>query len=103
MSATKDIRIVGGGLAGLVLGIGLRRRGVPVHLYEAGGYPRHRVCGEFISGEGLEVLREFELLPCLKSAGAREAHTASFHSLRRSYRAKSLHPPALCLSRFVMD
>ena len=44
------ITIVGGGLAGLSLGIALRRRGVPVNLHEAGVYPRHRVCGEFISG-----------------------------------------------------
>ncbi|HEY1847697.1 MAG TPA: hypothetical protein VGG37_00765, partial [Opitutaceae bacterium] len=28
----------------------LRRAGVPVTLFEAGGYPRHRVCGEFIAG-----------------------------------------------------
>ena len=44
------ITIVGGGLAGLSSGIALRRRGVPVNLHEAGVYPRHRVCGEFISG-----------------------------------------------------
>lgn len=46
----KGITIAGGGLAGLSLGVGLRKRGVPVVLHEAGRYPRHRVCGEFISG-----------------------------------------------------
>ena len=46
----KEITIAGGGLAGLSLAIGLRERGVPVMLREAGRYPRHRVCGEFISG-----------------------------------------------------
>lgn len=44
------VTIAGGGLAGLSLGIALRMRGVPVTLHEAGTYPRHRVCGEFISG-----------------------------------------------------
>ena len=48
----EHLTIVGGGLAGLTLGIGLRQRGVPVTVYEAGRYPRHRVCGEFISGRG---------------------------------------------------
>ena len=42
--------IVGGGLAGLSLAAGLRNRGVAVSVHEAGHYPRHRVCGEFISG-----------------------------------------------------
>ncbi len=46
----KTITIAGGGLAGLSLGITLRRRGVPVVLHEAGDYPRHKVCGEFMAG-----------------------------------------------------
>lgn len=46
----KHVDIAGGGLAGLALGLALRRRGVPVTVLEAGAYPRHRVCGEFISG-----------------------------------------------------
>ena len=52
MAVMKSIAIVGGGLAGLTLGIGLRQRGVPAALWEAGRYPRHRVCGEFICGRG---------------------------------------------------
>ena len=46
----RGVEIVGGGLAGLSLGLALRRAGVPVTLHEAGEYPRHRVCGEFIAG-----------------------------------------------------
>ena len=50
MNPQPSIEIVGGGLAGLSLGVALRREGVPVTLFEAGDYPRHRVCGEFIAG-----------------------------------------------------
>ncbi len=74
----KPITIVGGGLAGLTLGIALRRRGVPVILCEAGHYPRHRVCGEFISGRGLEVLARLGLHERFAAAGARTAITAAF-------------------------
>ena len=52
----KEVTIVGGGLTGLSLGIALRRARVPVILHEAGQYPRHRVCGEFINGVGEETL-----------------------------------------------
>ena len=46
----KPVSIVGGGLAGLTLGIVLRRHGMGVTIHEAGRYPRHRVCGEFLCG-----------------------------------------------------
>ena len=46
----QTVTIAGGGLAGLSLAVALGRRGIPVVLHEAGSYPRHRVCGEFISG-----------------------------------------------------
>jgi flavin-dependent dehydrogenase len=103
MNQGTPINIIGGGLAGLTLGIALRRRDVPVTVFEAGTYPRHRVCGEFISGNGLDVLRRLGLHPKLVGAGAIVARSASFHSARRSFGPKPLPRPALCLSRQVMD
>ena len=46
----NKITIAGGGVAGLSLGIALAKRGLKVALHDAGFYPRHRVCGEFICG-----------------------------------------------------
>lgn len=99
----KPITIVGGGLAGLTLGIGLRRCGVPVTLWEAGHYPRHRVCGEFISGRGLETLERLDLWQVIVRAGATPALTAAFHSRRTAARVHALPSPALCVSRFILD
>jgi len=103
MSSGKPIIIVGGGLAGLTLGIGLRQRQVPVTIWEAGRYPRHRVCGEFISGNGQAVLERFGLLARFEQAGAFYARSALFICGPNRSPVRQLPAPALCLSRHVMD
>jgi len=40
----KTLTIAGGGIAGLALGIALRGRSIPVRVFEAAAFPRHRVC-----------------------------------------------------------
>ena len=103
MSQAKPIAIVGGGLAGLTLGIGLRQREIPVTVWEAGHYPRHRVCGEFISGNGPAVLERLGLLARFERAGAFRAWTAQFIAGPNRSPVRRLPEPALCLSRHVMD
>jgi 2-polyprenyl-6-methoxyphenol hydroxylase-like FAD-dependent oxidoreductase len=103
MSPLKSITIVGGGLAGLTLGIGLRQRGVPVKIFEAGNYPRHRVCGEFISGNGQAVLDRLGLLARFEQAGAVHARTVLFVCGSNRSPIRQLAVPALCLSRHAMD
>jgi flavin-dependent dehydrogenase len=103
VSRSKPITIIGGGLAGLTLGIALRRLKVPATIWEAGHYPRHRVCGEFISGRGQAALHELGLLEELMKAGATLSHTASFFLGRAKSPVRDVNPPALCLSRFRMD
>ncbi len=100
---TKPIRIVGGGLAGLTLGIGLRQRGVPVTVWEASHYPRHRVCGEFISGAGQRSLARLGLLSGLQNAGARSAERAAFFAGKSGIPSRRLPEAAMCISRFVLD
>jgi menaquinone-9 beta-reductase len=103
MPAPKPITIVGGGLAGLTLGIGLRQREIPASVWEAGHYPRHRVCGEFISGRGQDVLARLGLLELFRQGGSVHAHTAAFYLGRAGSPVRLLSTPALCLSRFAMD
>jgi len=52
-----DLIVVGGGPAGTSAAITAARAGARVLLLEAGKYPRHKVCGEFISPESLHLLR----------------------------------------------
>ncbi len=99
----KPITIIGGGLAGLTLGIALRRKGVPVTLHEAGQYPRHRVCGEFLSGQGVGLLKELGVYERAMAAGAREARTLKFFAEDEATEVMTMPTPALCLSRYRMD
>ena len=103
MTPAHPITIVGGGLAGLTLGIGLRQRGVPVTVWEAGRYPRHRVCGEFISGGGQGSLARLGLLGGLQTAGAGSATSAAFFAGESLVAARPLPAAALCVSRFILD
>lgn len=95
----KPVTIAGGGLAGLALGIGLRRRGVEVSLHEAGVYPRHRVCGEFVSGVNDGVLQKLGIAP--------HFHDATRLSSARWFDARgpvaSLKVEAMGISRRTLD
>ena len=97
----RDIRIIGGGLAGLTLGILLRRDNIPVQLHDAGTYPRHRVCGEFISGRGIEILRGLNL-PNFPAPAA-QARTVRFFNLNRSSPVLDLPEPAVAIDRASLD
>ncbi len=97
----KAVTIIGGGLSGLCLGIGLRHRGVPVRVIEAGTYPRHKVCGEFLSGKGREVLAMLGIEASL--SGAREASDVTFSLGASTTAVRALPSPALCISRWKMD
>ncbi|AOW10105.1 NAD(P)/FAD-dependent oxidoreductase [Flavobacterium gilvum] len=56
MNSTKAIVIIGGGLAGLTSAIHLSKIGLKVVLIEKNEYPKHKVCGEYISNEILPYL-----------------------------------------------
>ena len=51
-----EVLILGGGVAGCATSIALARKGRSVTLIEREPTPRHKVCGEFLSGEALEDL-----------------------------------------------
>lgn len=53
METTVDVLIIGGGLAGLTSAIHLSKSGLKVSLIEKNEFPKHKVCGEYISNEVL--------------------------------------------------
>jgi flavin-dependent dehydrogenase len=97
----QPIEIIGGGLAGLSLGLALRRHDVPVTLHEAGEYPRHRVCGEFIAGLADSTIERLGLGPELR--GALQHADVAWSIGGRTPRIQRLPAPALALSRHALD
>src|SRR5450631_2853275 len=53
-----DLIIIGGGPAGTSAAISAVRQGARVLLLERGRFPRHKVCGEFVSAESLSLLKD---------------------------------------------
>lgn len=97
----RKVDIAGGGLAGLSLAAGLRLRGIPVTVCEAGSYPRHRVCGEFISGVRAEILESLGIAEAL--ADARRLESVTWRRQGKRIFDGMLPVAALGISRHRLD
>jgi flavin-dependent dehydrogenase len=96
------VQVIGSGPAGSAAALTALQQGASVALFEKTRFPRHKVCGEFLSPE-VEVL--------LRRLNAWEAFTAAVPALIRKVRlvlGKSekhwiLESPAFGLSRYALD
>ena len=100
-----DVIVVGGGPAGTAAAITAARRGARVLLLERGRYPRQKVCGEFLSAESLDLLRDL----LRDEPGALAALSAAPRIGRarvcvgaKRFEAK-IDPPAASLARYDLD
>ncbi len=59
----SNIIIIGGGLAGLTAAIHLSKIGLGVTVIEKNSFPKHKVCGEYISNEVLPYLNWLGINP----------------------------------------
>jgi menaquinone-9 beta-reductase len=98
-----DLIVVGAGPAGCAAAITARRAGAEVLLLERGRFPRHKVCGEFVSAESLNLL-EGLLTPgdrALIADAPRIAQGRIFADGAEIHAA--INPPAASIARFDMD
>jgi flavin-dependent dehydrogenase len=107
MTKTYDLIVIGAGPAGCAAAITAARTGAPdgakVLLLERGHFPRHKVCGEFVSAESLDLLQNL-LAP---------AHRALITKATRISRSRifvdgaelqaEITPPAASITRFDLD
>jgi len=68
LKGNYDVIITGGGLAGLTSAILLAKKGLAVLLIEKKSYPFHKVCGEYVSNEVLDILGSMGLDPFQQGA-----------------------------------
>src|SRR5450755_4610509 len=98
-----DLIIIGGGPAGASAAISAVRQGARVLLLERGRFPRHKVCGEFVSAESLTLLKD--LLDGQHDALIRDAvriPRARLFLDGRTLQA-TVDPPAASIARFDLD
>jgi flavin-dependent dehydrogenase len=95
-----EVLILGGGVAGCAAAIALARKGRSVTLIEREPAPRHKVCGEFLSGEALEDLHA--LCMDVASLGAVPIDNVRLAAARRAAEAP-LPFPAASLTRKALD
>ena len=95
------IAVIGGGLAGLCTSLDLSKRGFQVTLIEKDTYPRHRVCGEYISNE---------IVPYLEYLGISISQLTDIHisefqlSTQKGNQIKSRLPlGGFGVSRYTLD
>lgn len=77
-----DVIIIGGGLAGLSSAIHLSKHDLSVLVIEKNSYPKHKVCGEYISNEVLPYLDYLEI--DVFKLGAKKSTDSNFQQLKIS-------------------
>ena len=99
-SLQDEVLVLGGGVAGCAASIALARKGRTVTLIEREPAPRHKVCGEFLSGEALEDLHALGI--DVASLGAVPIDFVRLAAGRRAAQAP-LPFPAASLTRKTLD
>ncbi|MDT0294254.1 NAD(P)/FAD-dependent oxidoreductase [Mesonia ostreae] len=93
--------IIGGGLAGLTAAIHLSKENFEVLLFEKDAYPKHKVCGEYISAEIIPYMNNLGI--DLEDLKPKEIHQLLFSTQSGKKTRATLPLGGLGISRFALD
>ena len=96
-----DVIVIGGGLAGLCNAIHLSKLGKKVLLIEKNEYPKHKVCGEYISNEVLPYLDFLEVNPF--DLGAVKIKNFQLSTTKNNIISAKLPLGGFGISRYTLD
>jgi flavin-dependent dehydrogenase len=103
MTRAYDLIVMGGGPGGSSAAITAAREGWRVLLVERGRFPRHKVCGEFVSTESLALLKwllgESQQDPLHRSLQLSESRLFLDGRMVRV----PVNPPAASIARYELD
>ncbi|MBZ9631748.1 NAD(P)/FAD-dependent oxidoreductase [Salegentibacter sp. LM13S] len=100
--ADFQVIIVGGGLAGLTAAIHLSREGKKVLLIEKKAYPRHKVCGEYLSNEIVPYLNSLDI-DLEKDLKPVKINKLLYSTQNAKSNETPLHLGGMGLSRYALD
>jgi len=100
---TYDAVVIGGGLGGCSVARQMAQRGYTVCLLEQSTYPRHKLCGEFLSPEAQASFRRLGLLDAVAEAGAHSMDRTRLTGPSGADTEHALPSPAWGLSRYRLD
>jgi len=95
------VAIVGAGLAGLAVAIQLARQGYSIIVFEKEKFPFHRVCGEYISMESWNFLKELGLE--LEKLNVPVISKLQVSANNGKLLMQNLTPGGFGISRFLLD
>ena len=98
----RDVVVIGGSLAGAACVRELTRLGIDAVALERDRFPRHKVCGGFLSPGAVECLRTLAVLDDVRRAGAVQVNSASVRA-RATEVEIVFERPGMGISRSTLD
>jgi hypothetical protein len=101
-SIKRSIEVIGGGPAGSSAAIAAALEGSSVRIFEKSHFPRHKVCGEFLSPEIAPLLEHLGCWARFAACQPSRIHSVRLH-LGGRVKRWTLREPAFGLSRYCFD
>lgn len=98
---STEVVIIGGGLAGLTAGIHLSQNGISVTIIEKNEYPKHKVCGEYVSNEVRGYLESLAIP--IRNAEPTAINQLEFETLYGAKIFQKLPLGGFGISRYTLD